>query len=401
MKKFSNNSKQKEQLNIQDNTINYISPEELKEYLEIASKFISDDAKEVINWLVINNQTYLQDLDPNGEADNALEYFYNQGLPKKEDLKELYQAITRINRKNRLLEIPVFQTKEQFNDIIKKKISPDEILMNLSSEESRNNIAKQYVPLIHKIIRQWFNKSSFGYDDLISIAYMGLTYAMNTFGKRKARDENGKWVEIEKEENDKTASYTFTQYAAYCINNAIKEEIKHNSHLVRVPASQQKKERSEKGYNTRSFTVSGSKKVGNDKDGNSKSLFDFIDNGENGNQGINSDDLNKLWEFVYNKLNSNFKKRDLEIFYSSFGLNGYEKVKGKDLAKKYEVGATAITCIKAKIINYIKHDKNLWMAFNEILSIVGESKTNKYNEEDQYLEEHRYINRINISKYIE
>ena len=182
MKKFSNNSNTKEQLNIQDNTINYISVEELKTYLEVANKFISDDSKEIINWLIANNETYLQDLDPELMADNALEFFYNQGLPKKEDLKELYQAITRVNRKNRLLEIPVFQTKEQFHDIITKKISPDEILMDLTSEESRNKIAKQYVPLVHKIIRQWFNKSSLGYDDLISIAYLGLTYAMNTFG---------------------------------------------------------------------------------------------------------------------------------------------------------------------------------------------------------------------------
>lgn len=400
MKKFSS-TKQKEQLNIQDNTINYISVEDLQKYLEVANKFISDDAKDVVNWLILHNETYLNDLDPSASADNALEFFYNQGLPKDGDLKSLYQAITRINRNNRLLEIPVFQTKEQFNDIIKKKISPDEILMDLTSEESRNKIAKQYIPLIHKIIRQWFNKSTLGYDDLISIAYMGLTYAMNTFGKRKARDENGHWVEIEKEENDKTASYTFTQYAAYCINNSIKEEIKHNSHLVRVPASQQKKERNEKGYNTRSFTVSGSKKVGNDKDGNSKSLFDFIDNGDNGHQAINNSDLDKLWKYVYTKLDETFKKRDLEIFYSLFGLNGYEKVKGKELAKKYNIGETTITAVKNKFISYIKKDKNLWLAFNEILSIVGESKTNKYNVEDQYLEEHQYANKLRTYKYIE
>lgn len=391
MEKFSKSGKTNT-LNIQDNTINYISADELKSYLEIAKKFISDDAKEVINWLIINNTTYLQDLDPNLEADNALEYFYNQGLPKKEDLKELYQAITRIDRKNRLLEIPVFQTKEQFENIIQKKISPDEILIDLTSEAGRNKIAKQYEPLIHKIIRQWFNKSSLGYDDLISVAYLGLTWAMNTFGKRKTRDENGKWVEIEREANDKSASYSFTQYAAYCINNFIKEEIKHNSHLVRVPASQQSKERKEKGHNTISYSISGSKKVAHDKDGNSKTLFDFIDNGEFGNQSINNDDLEKLWKIVYTKLNDNFKKRDLEIFYSLFGLNGYKKIKGKDLAKKYEIGATTITSIKTKIINFIKHDKTLWLAFNEILSIVGESMTNKYNEEDQYLEEHQLTN---------
>ena len=399
MKKFSQSNKTKT-LNIQDNTINYISADELKTYLEITDKFISDDAKEIINWLIINNTTYLQDLDPNLESDNALEYFYSQGLPKKEDLKELYQAITRIDRKNRLLEIPVFQTKEQFENIIQKKISPDEIIMDLSSEAGRNKIAKQYEPLVHKIIRQWFNKSSLGYDDLISIAYLGLTWAMNTFGKRKVRDENGKWVNVEREANDKTASYTFTQYAAYCINNSIKEQIQNHSHIVRVPASQQSKERKEKGHNRKHYSVSGDVGIGKNDNGNVRTLFDILDNGENGHQSINNDDLNKLWKLVYAKLNDSFKKRDIEIFYSLFGLNGYEKLKGKDLAKKYDIGTTTITAIKTKIINFIKNDKNLWLAFNEILSIVGESMSDKYNIEDQYLEEHYLFNSNNVNKYM-
>ena len=30
----------------------------------------------------------------------------------------------------------------------------------------------------------------------------------------------------------------------------------------------------------------------------------------------------------------------------------------------------------------------MWTAFNEILDIVGEAKQDKYNEDDQYFEEH-------------
>lgn len=398
MKNFSNfnEAKESKSLNVQDNTINYISADDLKKYLEIASKFISDDAKEIINWLIINNETYLQDLDPQLEADNALEYFYNKGLPSDPHLKELYQSITRISRKERLLEIPVFQTKEQFESIITRKISPDEILLDLRTEEGRNKIAKQYEPLIHKIIRQWFNKSSLGYDDLISVAYESLTYAMNSFGKRKVRDANGKWIEAEKEENSKSSNYSFTQYAAYCINNGIKDEIKHKSHLVRVPASQQKRERDQKGHNTKSYSVSGSQYVVHDKDGKGKTLFDFIDNGENGNKGIDQEDLNMLWKTVYNKLNDNFNERDLKIFYSLFGLNGYEQVKAKKLAKEYGIAESSITAIKMKVIRFIKNDKTLWMAFNEILNIVGESKQEKYNEEDQYSEAHNMPNIYNM-----
>jgi hypothetical protein len=59
--------------------------------------------------------------------------------------------------------------------------------------------------------------------------------------------------------------------------------------------------------------------------------------------------------------------------------NGYKKIKGKELAKKYGIGESAITPIKKKIIKFIKDDKTLWAAFNEILDIVGEAKQDKYN----------------------
>lgn len=397
MRKFSqiNEARKAEGLNIQEDTINYINANDLKSYLEITNKFLSNEAKDIINWLIVNNKTYLHDLDPDMEAENALAAFYDKGVPKKDDLKELYKCIGTLAKKDRLLEIPVFLTKDQFEDIINKKVSPDEILLDLVTDKGREKVVKQYTPLIHKIINQWIGKSNLGVDDLISVAYEGITYAMNRFGKRKVRGEDGKWIEAEKDE--KVTKYSFKQYAAYCIDNAIREEIKHKSHIVRVPASQQTKERKEKGFNTKTYAVSGEKKVGHDSDGSGKTLFDYIDTGENGYKGVDSEDLEKLWKYVYTKLDENFKKRDLEIFYSLFGLNGYKQIKGKELAKKYGIVPSAITPIKVKIIRFIRSDKKLFDAFNEILAIVGEAKQDKYNEEDQYLEEHA----VKISKNID
>ena len=93
MKKFKKTKKGKTGLDIQPDTINYISADDLKTYLSVAGKFISDDAKEVINWLIVNNETYLHDLDPSMSADNALAAFYDKGIPTKDDLKELYKAV--------------------------------------------------------------------------------------------------------------------------------------------------------------------------------------------------------------------------------------------------------------------------------------------------------------------
>lgn len=397
MKKFSqiNEARRKaNELDIQQDTINYISVEDLDKYLKVAGKFLSDETKEIINWLKVNNKTYLHDLDPNMDSDNALAAFYSRGIPKDEHLKELYSCIGKVKQADRLLEIPVFLTKEQFENIINKKISPDEILLDLTSEKGRNEIVRQYEPLIHKIIRQWIGKSNLGVDDLLSVALEGMTYAINTFGKRKVRGENGKWVEAEKDE--KVASYSFTQYAAYCIDNWIKEEIKHHSHTVRIPASQQKKQRTEQGFNSKNNSISGDTVIKGGSDDNKRSLFDILDTGENGNKNIDSEDLDNLWKKIYKKLEDNFKERDLEIFYSAFGLNGYELIKGKALAKKYDIVESAITAIKKKVIAFIRKDKDLYTAFSEILDIVGEARSQKYKEEDQFLEAHSFkINKNN------
>ena len=118
MKNFSefNEAKKAEELNIQDDTINYANVEDLKSYLTIANKYLSPETKEIIDWLIVNNETYLHDLDPKGTAENALAAFYNRGVPSEEDLKELYKCIGKVKLADRLLEIPVFQTKEQFQE---------------------------------------------------------------------------------------------------------------------------------------------------------------------------------------------------------------------------------------------------------------------------------------------
>ena len=79
-------------LKVQSDSINYISVEDLKKYLEIADKFISDETKEIINYLIVNNKTYLSELATDDE-ENALVGFYNAGEPKTPELKELYKSL--------------------------------------------------------------------------------------------------------------------------------------------------------------------------------------------------------------------------------------------------------------------------------------------------------------------
>ena len=95
MKKLSqiiNEAKQK--LDIQDDTINYISTPELQKYMEIANKFLSEDSKNVISWL-IDHPNYVEDL-ASKNANNALATFYDNGVPTTPMMKELYRWVANV-----------------------------------------------------------------------------------------------------------------------------------------------------------------------------------------------------------------------------------------------------------------------------------------------------------------
>ena len=395
MKKFTENKTTKPVLDIQPNSINYISADELEEYSKIASKFIMPETKEIINWLIVNNETYLYDLDPKMSAENALAAFYNAGIPKDEKYKELYKLVGKVVRAERLLEIPVFQTSEQFKAIVNKKVSPDEILLDLKTEKGRTAVFKKYEPLIWKIVNQHMERSTLPKEELYAVACLGFVNAMNSFGHSKKRDENGKWVEVDKEEQH--TNYTFGQYVANQMRNQILGAME-DSHLVRIPKSQQKKERDEKGYNTRNTSVSGDQTVGHDNEGNGKTLFDYIDNAEAGGKNLDAEDLQKLWQNAYAKLEEKFGKEDMEIFYRCFRLNGYEneKKKQKDIALEYGLKPTTLNVRIHKVIEFIKKDKILLDMFTNILELMHECKQEQYREEDQFEESHKLPSNINL-----
>jgi hypothetical protein len=208
---------------------------------------------------------------------------------------------------------------------------------------------------------------------------------MNSFGHSKRRDENGKWVEVPKEERH--TNYTFGQYVGNQIRNQILGGIE-DSHLVRVPKSVQKKDRDENGYNAKNNTISGNQTVGHDNEGNGKTVFDYIENSEDAGKNIDNEDLQKLWQGAYAKLEEKFGKEDMEIFYRCFRVNGYEeeKKKQKDIAAEYGLKPTTLNVRLHKVIDFIKKDKTLLDMFTAILELAHECKQQQYKEEDQLQE---------------
>ena len=361
MKSLSQKKSENKNFKVQSNSINYIDAEQLKKYLKVANNFIGEDTKELINWLIVNNDTYISELSTDDD-ENALAGFYKSGEPAKDNLKELYKLLKNIIKENRAMEIPVFQTKEQFENIINKKVPADTIILDLDSEKGRAAVSKKYEPLIHKICHQWVGKINLPYDDLVGFAYEGLTYAMNNYGKKNKKS---------KATDDAVLSYTFGQFAAYCILNQIKGNGVYASHLVKISASQQKKERKEKGHNTKSFSLSGDKVVGHNDEG-SKTLFDFIGSAENSSNDLDRQDLEKLLSEAYKILEKNFSEKTMEIWYSFYGVNGHKQLSNKELAKRYNVAGSNISYYCYKVNAFILKNKEILDKFKEIKELMNE-----------------------------
>ena len=371
----------KQPLDIQDDTINYISGAELRQYLVIADKFISADAKDVINWL-IDHPNYVDDIaGPN--ADNALATFYDNGVPSTPVMKELYKSLGKVIKNGRMLEIPVFQTKEQFEAILDKKVSPDEIILDLTTEKGRNEIAKKYEPMAWKIARSYVGRSNLDLEELYAIGMEGIVWAMNKYGKKNDKSSAS---------DEDVKAYTFHSWVSYCIRIAILEAIKDQGHLVRVPRSQQSKEKSEKGHMTKNYSISMETPVGRDKDGNSRRLSDKIGDYERAGKSLEDEDNARLWEHIHKLLKKKFDERTLDIFYDKWGVNGHKKLSGKELMEKYGFNAQSnINFVCSKVINYMMKNPETKEALLELYEFV-ESRNHDNDMEDNVFETRSLIN---------
>lgn len=358
------------QISAQEGALGIISTAKLEKYLEIADKFISDEAKKICKYM-IEHEDWIKEMKKT--SNNPILTLFNSTKPTDKGLLEIYKAVEKLNKADRLLEIPTFMTKEQFDGILKKTLSPDEVFLDFESEQGRNEIAKKYTPLVHKIARSWVGKTAFDYDQLVSYAYEGLIWALDSYGKKSnkqlKREESGMSDGIDM---SKYKSYTFLSFASQMMRNRILDAAKNDSRLVRIPVSQQNRERAEQGFVAKSNSVSGDQPMGS-KDGEGQTLFDIVGGIDNPGIKIDKEELDKLWDQVCKKLEKKFGPKTMDIFYNYFGFGNRKQVSGKEMAKKYGYKSPAsITAEVVKVINFIKKDKTMFARFTDIYELMRE-----------------------------
>lgn len=213
----------------------------------------------------------------------------------------------------------------------------DKFKKPITSKE-REEYAKKYTPLVYKIANQNKDKLPLSYDDILGFGFLGLTKAMNTY-----KDDTGQ---------------TFTQYAAYQIYYNILCGANNEGHIVKFSAYQQEKAKKE---NKSTFIWQRMVSTARDEDGCEN--YDTIFPPVKPQSTTLPDTLEHLEKFV----KENCKEKDVDIFFSTFGLAGHKEVTGVELAKKYGVSSAAITYGNRRVINTIRKNQELYEELEELL----------------------------------
>ena len=377
-------------IDIENNSVNYLSIDELQQYLiKMDDAFYIDNIDidstnkktlkiktatlNIINYLIKHNDSYIKDLSGNCKG-NALSIFYNNEIPIGNEKIELYNSISVLNKTMRLKEVPTFMTREEFDNVMNERCSLDYVVYDLKTESCRNALAKQYKGLIYNTAHKYKNNANNEWEEWLGAAHMGFTQAMNKYIELKGI--------ITKKNSNISYTVKFIVFANWMLTYSMLAA-QEQSHLVRIPISAQKSERATKGSNTWDNTISLNNEIGNgDVDDTVAAIFqigpykleDIVSSNTYTDDNVTEDDKNKLFNEFYTYLINKLNNKNVAIFLTHFGLNGLEKISNKEWH------------------TYIKNstDEDINILYNAILN--GNVTTEKQWIKDY--EENKFVKRI-------
>lgn len=316
---------------------------DLDKYIErCGRKFLSNETRDILK--------YMKDNFTDGKEITNLD-FINKGWENGELDSKIKDKVIEINKAKRIKELPMYLTDDEFKQVIGEKRPLDFFVYDLNSEQGRNELVKRFEPLLKNAAYKEYQKVGYDYDELYSAGLEGFTYAMNNYGKLRSeyvRTSNNKFdveaqIKKEEEEGINPKNSTFSSFAAAHVSNAINEYIQTEMALIRRPKSNQRAEKKETGSISKERKLSGDSAIGNDKDGNSRTMWDKLGDDmdvEQGGQSIDNSEIEELWKKIYKRIEERFAKdKDIvELWYVKNGLNGREQKNVKIEGKYYKLG---------------------------------------------------------------
>lgn len=177
-------------------------------------------------------------------------------------------------------------------------------------KESKNRLIEHNLRLVAHIVKKYISSSS-EQDEMISIGTVGLIKAVSTF--------------------DYTKGARFATYASRCIEN----EILMNFRSLKKSAGD----------------IYISEPVDTDKDGNTLTLMDLVDDGVDIHEQV---DLLIRSRQLYQFLDKCLDSRELEIIVHRYGLYGSKPHTQSETAKKLGISRSYVSRLEKKAIGKLK-----------------------------------------------
>lgn len=325
-----------------------VTIKELDDYINKTSKILPNIVRDAL--YLVKKYEILKADDINtilNTSKNGIDSLAKKFDMDTDSMEELWNLLKDL--KSNIKLFPHFLTPFEQKSLIKGTARIEDLTIDLETTQGQNEAIKQYMPIVNKIINQYIGKSKLSRNDLMSAAMEGFAKAIK------------EW--------DRTKGQLFKTYASYRIQQQILNDIDAHGHSL-------------SGTNWYATAKYGAEMLdavsidglSRNEDGEIKqdrlAALGYVD-------GRDEEVDVKQWKKVFGILEKKFKQRDLDIFYSFFGLNGYKKEKSKDIAKRYGMSEGNIrNSIINKILAFLKKDKeslellvSLMDSYNESLMI--------------------------------
>ena len=243
------------------------------------------------------------------------------------EIEDLWKSLKDLKTNLRLL--PQYQTLSEREAFMAGKLQMSDITIDLETSAGRNACAKLYAGMIYKIVNQFVGKSNLSKADLLSAAQLGFTDAMNDWRK-----------------NDDGKNVPFKTYAGYRVRQQILHDIDKYSYSLSGTNWYAREKMGSTMLNAVSLDGTGLNDNGDFKNDRLAAL------GEDPDYDLRPDEV-RSWDKLYKIIDSIFKQRDADVFYRYFGLKGYQKEKGKDIAKSLGLSPGNIKPIIDKILKQL------------------------------------------------
>jgi hypothetical protein len=225
--------------------------------------------------------------------------------------------------------------------------------------EVRNQIARQFEPLVNKIVSQWHRRLKTDWYTLKSMAYEGLTIAMNTYDPERSQ-------------------MNFTQFAAFAMLNNIRNCSCTELHTVKLTSYTQ-----EQIKKTQADVAADAEVCENAAPGIGATTFTTVSISAVMNPAGDNENMNREMrygvyesakfedgdpmELLKTEVDTHCNATDAYCFYSFFGVCGVPEKQVTELAAELNVTSGRISQRIKKVLDYIKSNEDICEAMASLL----------------------------------